>query len=220
MAGGIVILLVRMWVEISNNIFMLLVFIGHPPCEDVSWNTILRAISSAIDWCHPPCEDVSWNTILRAISSAIDWCHPPCEDVSWNHHIIVIFDVMEVILLVRMWVEIPDHWICQVFRPRHPPCEDVSWNIQKALKLNKKVGSSSLWGCELKSSHNCHFWCHGSHPPCEDVSWNKKGTPTRKERKSHPPCEDVSWNLISYTSFLFPPVILLVRMWVEIHLAL
>ena len=120
-----------------------------------------------------------------------------------------------VILLVRMWVEMPAKmplsstmmssslWGCElkylrlvkVLRTiRHPPCEDVSWNVYNPESRFQESLSSSLWGCELKfciSNDNHDLFCH---PPCEDVSWNNK-------------------NKDKYYKVM---VILLVRMWVEI----
>ena len=79
------------------------------------------------------------------------------------------------------------------------------------------LGSSSLWGCELK--YMC-FWLLlrlWRHPPCEDVSWNVFPLRECTWRSGHPPCEDVSWNFIIHQFNPFRVVILLVRMWVEIR---
>ena len=100
----IVILLVRMWVEISRVRNQQKQGVRHPPREDVSWN-----ISSIADYLasfsHPPREDVSWNAYTyaeeaEAFPSSSSWgcelkykrlylcydrkSHPPREDVSWN----------------------------------------------------------------------------------------------------------------------------------------
>ena len=162
-------------------------------------------------------------------------CHPPCEDVSWNNPVTVKCIIYNVILLVRMWVEISIYqslplyslssslWGCElkcVINEEqheiysHPPCEDVSWNTF--------------------SFHLFIRFC--SHPPCEDVSWNTSGMNRRyklivillvrmwvemsfyhalNRTLGHPPCEDVSWNVLAYTPGLYPAVIPLVRMWVE-----
>ena len=74
-----------------------------------------------------------------------------------------------------------------------------SWGCElKYLHYYKGYGSewsSSSWGCELKCS---------SHSGCQILS------------ARHPPREDVSWNTEGKTSIVNVPVILLVRMWVEI----
>ena len=124
---------------------------GHPPREDVSWNTRigwsdrLTARSSSSWGCelkcwyhhrvlyrnsHPPREDVSWNSLdcLQEIGNS---CHPPREDVSWN---------MTSSKIISCFFS-------------HPPREDVSWNTHVNVCFFMRLTSSSSWGCELKCLH-------------------------------------------------------------------
>ena len=158
-------------------------------CE-LKCKTVIRVRSQRRQ---PPCEAVSWNTLLRM------WLlllirQPPCEAVSWNcHHskgrndlfvsllVRLWVEILcklrlkfleSVSLLVRLWVEIADRmWI---FRRRRsqPPCEAVSWN--------NLIGS-------LTSSA-------AGQPPCEAVSWNTDWSDCTTTSRSQPPCEAVSWN--------------------------
>ena len=48
------------------------------------------------------------------------------------------------------------------------------------------------------------------------MSWNWVDRRNVRKSYGHPPCEDVSWNFFWKGLFLYPFVILLVRMWVEI----
>ena len=87
-----------------------------------------------------------------------------------NDRTVLCYRIIIVILLVRMWVE-------KLY------CRSNGYN----------KGSSSLWGCELKTA-------------CSSRQW----IPLR-----HPPCEDVSWKIAGELSDSLGKVILLVRMWVE-----
>ena len=100
---------------------------GHPLREDVSWNKengdgICRTRRSSSSWgCdlkyptdsdqetgsyrHPLREDVSWNKEVADIKTS-DQCHPLREDVSWNDKAVRAVEMCQVILFVRMWVEI------------------------------------------------------------------------------------------------------------------
>ena len=103
--------------------------------------------------------------------------------------------IVTVILLVRMWVEM-------FYDGGLAGCRLVILLVRMWVEMylqsccSQMLGSSSLWGCELK-------W---------KMSLNGRVIPQR-----HPPCEDVSWNN-KYTAVLNVEelVILLVRMWVEI----
>ena len=120
-----VILLVRMWVENTPPINVMIPTLRHPPCEDVSWKYPGQH-SKRSDRSHPPCEDVSWKVRCNCANEMKEWSsslwgcelkrickwyhplrirHPPCEDVSWKvkDHASEITET--VILLVRMWVE-------------------------------------------------------------------------------------------------------------------
>ena len=144
-----VILLVRMWVEKSGSSCLIL-DASHPPCEDVSWKANCSSVSSrelvillVRMWVEKSLRTrghvKNWSSSLwgcelkslyHPLVAMMVHCHPPCEDVSWKIHIhksILIHDC-------------------------HPPCEDVSWKGEDANVTLYAVWSSSLWGCELKSS--------------------------------------------------------------------
>ena len=122
-----VILFVRMWVEMLRLAEQNVTGEGHPLREDVSWNTCcvinesVIALSSSSWGCelkysdkveilkrerHPLREDVSWNTIagyytMGTAGSSSSWgCELKC-DISME---LVLNG--NVILFVRMWVEI------------------------------------------------------------------------------------------------------------------
>ena len=123
---------------------------------------------------------------------------------------------VQVILLVRMWVEKPDEktntkarWVILLVR---------MW-VEKAIVslLGGDGKSSSLWGCELKNRIRIRTQRLNCHPPCEDVSWKIHKNIIRKK-----------WGVIllvrmwvektpSSTDNAQRVVILLVRMWVEKH---
>ena len=166
----IVSLLVRLWVEILLHLHIRRLTLRQPPCEAVSWNEfrcsyLQTNMSSASLWgCElkylwqkesdshkgqPPCEAVSWNVaplseVLPFSTSASLWgcelkykvyikaegepSQPPCEAVSWNTVVCAL----------------GQSGISQ------PPCEAVSWNNQPVQINFMKIGSASLWGCELK----------------------------------------------------------------------
>ena len=75
-------LLVRLWVEIQMHHHFHGRRIRQPPCEAVSWNTILTE-KHHDNHCQPPCEAVSWN-ITHTINATNPTSQPPCEAVSWN----------------------------------------------------------------------------------------------------------------------------------------
>ena len=120
-----VILLVRMWVEILSVLCIMEIFpssslwgcelkypvlvqmflhVRHPPCEDVSWNSLFSDDFKNYGG-HPPCEDVSWNITSvspvagRTESSSLWGCELKCYGV------VGTVGNLKVILLVRMWVE-------------------------------------------------------------------------------------------------------------------
>ena len=230
-----VILLVRMWVEKVCYRKALPFLHRHPPCEDVSWKVVLRPHTPARS-CHPPCEDVSWKLYMGKVMVDPEtghppcedvswkniwqqhcwwsWCHPPCEDVSWKVHLQPTSKTTTVILLVRMWVEnkISGYLI-------DPTGSSSLWGCE--LKSQEPFlnciffWSSSLWGCELKKQSCMAVKLTHSHPPCEDVSWKSVIGLDKKKFRSHPPCEDVSWKTCEYYKYFLFWVILLVRMWVE-----
>ena len=122
---------------------------SHPLREDVSWNTwgnittapsftvilfvrmwvemMFTAIRSTRSQCHPLREDVSWNVSFLGSSSSSSPSSSSwgCELKYWYRIQVWIFH--QVILFVRMWVEI----------------------LKRAHKAIQKWSSSS-WGCELK----------------------------------------------------------------------
>ena len=100
---------------------------------------------------------------------------------------------MNVILFVRMWVEMnciattlavttsSSSWGCEL---KWAWC---SWWTSGSR-------SSSSWGCELKYSGQSAQTEDHSHPLREDVSWNILICYWRFSRNCHPLREDVSWN--------------------------
>ena len=121
---------------------------------------------------------------------------PPCEAVSWNNNFrSAVYQLPEVSLLVRLWVE-----IYMAFKDREKELVSllvrlwveifwqhlkairfqsilstrlVSWNILAALKGKQLRSSASLWGCELKSLYKGKTaQLKMRQPPCEAVSWN------------------------------------------------
>ena len=185
-----VILFVRMWVEIYCQ---LLWFLLHK-LSSSSWGCELKWLlwfTINITFCHPLREDVSWNIPHSSLSNA-DISHPLREDVSWN--------VM--ILMSQPCEKSSSSWGCelkyfktimQITDNSHPLREDVSWNELKKVQKQKWV----------------------SHPLREDVSWNNVYVLSSAEPSSHPLREDVSWNAWFFFFCLCEPVILFVRMWVE-----
>ena len=163
---------------------------SHPPYEDVSWNSF-ATLSTTDNTGHPPYEDVSWNapwkvSDIRHSSSSLWGCelkyprffrsilffrHPPYEDVSWNGlgqwtntggDVILLMRMWVemlfppsslsssfVILLMRMWVEIPGIL-------RSTAAVSVILFVRMWVEIARyswrsfNFSSSSLWGCELK----------------------------------------------------------------------
>ena len=141
-----VILLVRMWVEmiLSGCLNTSRMSFSLWGCELKSaWSTPepLPAWSSSL-----------WGCELKSLSARLHSAlsgHPPCEDVSWNSTCSTLRTSLLVILLVRMWVEISCQpllllWLFVILLVRMW-VEINRWYIQCAI-----IGSSSLWGCELK----------------------------------------------------------------------
>ena len=128
----LVILLVRMWVENTPPINVMIPTLRHPPCEDVSWKDNIADI------------DGGW------------FGHPPCEDVSWKGYANDITLYVYVILLVRMWVE---KW--KIMHQRLQKRSSSLWGceLKNCMELQDitELQSSSLWGCELKSSWSSSF---------------------------------------------------------------
>ena len=166
----LVILLVRMWVEIYNNVA----------------RSISGQLSSSSWGCELKYRDMIQNQIEKLVillvrmwvemnTSHLSWQllqgHPPCEDVSWNKHFFNIIRRYTVILLVRMWVEMLQPTSFCWFRK-----SSSLWGCELKYHVTEythaKHLSSSLWGCELKYSIPASFPVACCHPPCEDVSWN------------------------------------------------
>ena len=77
--------------------------------------------------------------------------HPLREDVSWNVVPSGMKELIpEVILFVRMWVEMTLCHLRTGKKHRHPLREDVSWNNFDTMVDGPRILSSSSWGCELK----------------------------------------------------------------------
>ena len=212
---NVVILFVRMWVEISLFLSKSGFKCGHPLREDVSWN--LSHVPNRLYWPvilfvrmwveiphqghpykhnpgHPLREDVSWNNTKNCYALT-NVRHPLREDVSWNREICIRAKVRTVILFVRMWVEI----------------------IIAFASGSVIPSSSSSWGCELKCRICENRAKEDSHPLREDVSWNKtywSFVITLSGSSSSWGCELKF--LRYFRRFPIVPVILFVRMWVEI----
>ena len=145
----LVILLVRMWVENTPPINVMIPTLRHPPCEDVSWKDNIADIDGG--WFgHPPCEDVSWKvkdhaseiteTVILLVRMWVEKLYGVARHYRttvillvrmWVEKFLVLFFscLSTVILLVRMWVE---KAYALLFFPGsigHPPCEDVSWKF-------------------------------------------------------------------------------------------
>ena len=127
-----VILLVRMWVEKQG------ITSPYKPRDVI---LLVRM------WVEKLTGGIIWATSYR---------HPPCEDVSWKIHESIRCRGYVVILLVRMWVE-KYTWYCIIHHllvillVRMWVEKVCKWTIQGLLT------SSSLWGCELKSSSATHI---------------------------------------------------------------
>ena len=119
----------------------------HPPREDVSWNSVAEMFVDNLK-SHPPREDVSWNIPTNAMHHR-RVRHPPREDVSWNIFWSACSTALWVILLVRMWVEIPCPWV--ILEPDHVILLVRMWVEMTYRNYNHlNMSSSSSWGCELK----------------------------------------------------------------------
>ena len=95
-----------------------------------SWGCELKyyvLFLSSSTYRHPLREDVSWNVppcIFKLhILSSSSW---GCE-LKFSPHFLLLI-IHQVILFVRMWVEIEKHRRRSSRRKRHPLREDVSWN--------------------------------------------------------------------------------------------
>ena len=124
--------------------------------------------------------------------------------------------VTNVILFVRMWVEIHT---CT--NEEKEATSSSSWGCELKYPFPGMQyphnRSSSSWGCELKYCFYSGYTCKSRHPLREDVSWNNVYDDLKQKLMGHPLREDVSWNTAS-ALFLLPPfVILFVRMWVEMY---
>ena len=161
----------------------------------------------------------SWGCELKYQQCKVLPCskrHPPREDVSWNKNASYNNYASEVILLVRMWVEIVlatsmwnwrnvillvRMWVEMMMKSlrRKKHQSSSSWGCE--LKYNfhsawqKQFLSSSSWGCELKYKFPRLLDIGNRHPPREDVSWNGYILVIAWFLFGHPPREDVSWNI-------------------------
>ena len=141
-----VILLVRMWVEIfiiwwrkCNRCVILLVRMW---VEILNFVTLFPFLQSSSSW---GCELKYKTDTARAGIR----CHPPREDVSWNIFWSACSTALWVILLVRMWVEIPCPWV--ILEPDHVILLVRMWVEMTYRNYNHlNMSSSSSWGCELK----------------------------------------------------------------------
>ena len=189
----IVILLVRMWVEISEKKLL-----SYTQKSSSSWGCELKwsGLSFLPALLHVILLVRMWVEMLKSRKSHF---LSPKSSSSWGCELKYLRFAVHpgrsgVILLVRMWVEMVD--------------------VQKQVYHRQQ--SSSSWGCELKYEWLTAKEQNRSHPPREDVSWNVDGSVTWE-------MDGVillvrMWVEISLETvdFLLLLVILLVRMWVEI----
>ena len=165
----LVILLVRMWVEKYltywifpplHVILLVRMWVEKNPAEldYQDWVVILLvrfwvehsmfAFFFRLSMCHPPCEDVSWKTSFY-VYCAVFYRHPPCEDVSWKVAAKPGWKAPHVILLVRMWVE--NLSLRRIFQvPRSSSLWGCELKSTDSGQAKRCIKSSSLWGCELK----------------------------------------------------------------------
>ena len=141
---------------------------------------------------HPLREDVSWNNDWNIVWVFVT-SHPLREDVSWNTEDRNIFSALEVILFVRMWVEILS------------PHLHILYAVRVILFVRMWVEITKTRSFSLVTRH----------PLREDVSWNTRVGRCWNGCGCHPLREDVSWNVMFPTGKLGNTVILFVRMWVE-----
>ena len=159
-----------MWVEMTYSVSGATSKDSHPLREDVSWNN-------------------DWNIVWVFVTS-----HPLREDVSWNTEDRNIFSALEVILFVRMWVEILS------------PHLHILYAVRVILFVRMWVEITKTRSFSLVTRH----------PLREDVSWNTRVGRCWNGCGCHPLREDVSWNVKDDMVSVRPLVILFVRMWVEI----
>ena len=146
-----VILHVRMWIEIFLHWRGITRRYSHPPCEDVDWNIYATRQLSCV------CASSSmWGCGLKLyIHSYRLHLYPSSSMWGCGLKLILSFDVTtfrNVILHVRMWIEILYTSGAFYGATSHPPCEDVDWNSWWTSRPAWKIASSSMWGCGLK------FW--------------------------------------------------------------
>ena len=124
----------------------------HPLREDVSWNNhlflyIAPSGMSSSSW---GCELKYW----LLVATIYPWKrHPLREDVSWNISRLKTSLPFNVILFVRMWVEI----IQSVLLPLRPQVVILFVRMWVEIRVTQAITcstkSSSSWGCELKYQH-------------------------------------------------------------------
>ena len=141
----IVILFVRMWVEITSD-----------------WLTRISLRRSSSSW---GCE-LKYDMLQRFRREFGG--HPLREDVSWNIVLPSCFIRCNVILFVRMWVEISIRMLPRDSPVCHPLREDVSWNSNCLVVNSFRYQSSSSWGCELKCVVLC---CNAGQRVTSSSSW-------------------------------------------------
>ena len=119
-----------MWVEILSLFSLCSIWHCHPLREDVSWNS-RKPKKTVREWRHPLREDVSWNKFL-----CTKFLDSSKSSSSWGCELKYFYipkrnDRLQVILFVRMWVEI----------------------VNRSSLMTNGWASSSSWGCELKFSY-------------------------------------------------------------------
>ena len=131
--------------------YPLCIFPFLPLSSSSSWGCELKCVSVAT-LATPLLSSSSWGCELKYIvyccrNKAIS--HPLREDVSWNLISKSINFRIQVILFVRMWVEI----LIYLYNLLECPSSS-SWGCELKYKckcwIKVKNTSSSSWGCELK----------------------------------------------------------------------
>ena len=171
---------------------------SHPLREDVSWNNDWNIVWVFVT-SHPLREDVSWNTEDRNIFSALEvilFVRMWVEILSPHLHILY---AVRVILFVRMWVEITKTRSFSLVT-RHPLREDVSWNGKEDYFLTLTYSHPLREDVSWNVKSGCSYTARVGHPLREDVSWNNGNLNSVRFESCHPLREDVSWNIIIWTS--------------------
>ena len=133
--------------------------------------------------------------------------------------VVTAWYLSRVILYMRMWIEIFHQSIYT--QPILVILYMRMWieMIQNPEILQIGDASSSIWGCELKYGVFLSWYhIHIGHPLYEDVNWNSTEVFANDPYFRHPLYEDVNWNICRIRIDGSCPVILYMRMWIEMEL--